>query len=74
VVVRVEVVARVADEPPRVGPAAEDDGRRRGRRGGRLAGATLQRHAAGAAVLEDPLGRHGWLHHTFLALGLSRDR
>jgi hypothetical protein len=34
----------------------------------------LQRHAAGAAVLEDPLGRHGWLHHTFLALGLSRDR
>lgn len=55
---RVEVVARVADEAPRVGPAAEDDrGRRRGR-GGRLAGA-LRRHAAGGAVLEDPLGRHG---------------
>jgi len=56
---RVEVVARVADEAARVGPAAEDDrGRRRGR-GGRLAGALRRRHAAGAAVLEDPLGRHG---------------
>lgn len=55
---RVEIVARVADEAARVGPAAEDDrGRRRGR-GGRLAGAALWRHAAGAAVLEDPLGRH----------------
>ena len=56
---RVQVVARVADEAPGVGPAAEDDRRRRGGRGGRLAGAALRRHAAGAAVLEDPLGRHG---------------
>jgi hypothetical protein len=63
---RVQVVARVADESPGVGPAAEDDRRRRGGRGGRLAGA-LRRHAAGAAVLEDPLGRHDGSRGRFLA-------